>query len=114
MIPRYTRAELGRLWTDQARMETWQRVEVAASEELPGLLGVDGPSQCRAPRRSATPPSRSRPSTSASAVTDHDLAALVDVLGASAGEAGRWIHFGLTSSDVLDTSLALSYGPSAR
>ena len=40
-------------------------------------------------------------------VTDHDVAAFVDVLGASAGEAGRWIHFGLTSSDVLDTALAL-------
>jgi adenylosuccinate lyase len=40
-------------------------------------------------------------------VTDHDVAAFVDVLAASAGEAGRWIHFGLTSSDVLDTALAL-------
>ena len=40
-------------------------------------------------------------------MTDHDVAAFVDVLAASAGEAGRWIHFGLTSSDVLDTALAL-------
>ncbi len=40
-------------------------------------------------------------------ITDHDVAAFVDVLSASAGEAGRWIHFGLTSSDVLDTALAL-------
>ncbi|HVA19037.1 MAG TPA: adenylosuccinate lyase, partial [Solirubrobacteraceae bacterium] len=40
-------------------------------------------------------------------VTDHDMAAFVDVLSASAGDAGRWIHFGLTSSDVLDTALAL-------
>ena len=40
-------------------------------------------------------------------VTDHDVAAFVDVLGESAGPAGRWIHFGLTSSDVLDTALAL-------
>jgi adenylosuccinate lyase len=40
-------------------------------------------------------------------VTDHDMAAFVDVLAGSAGEAGRWIHFGLTSSDVLDTALAL-------
>src|ERR687886_620175 len=41
------------------------------------------------------------------AVTDHDVAAFVDVLSGSAGDAGRWIHFGLTSSDVLDTALAL-------
>src|SRR5205823_12311168 len=40
-------------------------------------------------------------------VTDHDTAAFVDVLAASAGPAGRWIHHGLTSSDVLDTGLAL-------
>ena len=40
-------------------------------------------------------------------MTEHDLAAFVDVLAASVGEAGRWIHFGLTSSDVLDTALAL-------
>src|SRR5437764_11686936 len=39
--------------------------------------------------------------------TDHDVAAFVDVLAASAGPAGRWIHYGLTSSDVLDTGLAL-------
>src|SRR5579864_9338400 len=41
-------------------------------------------------------------------VTDHDTAAFVDVLAASAGPAGRWIHHGLTSSDVLDTALALA------
>ena len=58
-------------------------------------------------RRSARRRSRSRPSSEREEVTDHDVAAFVDVLAASAGEAGRWIHFGLTSSDVLDTALAL-------
>ena len=87
-------------------METWQRVEVAASEELPGLLGVDGPSQSELEAiRNAT--FTVEAVNERERVTDHDLAAFVDVLGASAGEAGRWIHFGLTSSDVLDTSLAL-------
>jgi adenylosuccinate lyase len=107
MIDRYTRDELGRLWTDEARMESWRRVEVAACEEMPELLGAGaGPtsSDLEAVRRAtfsvAAVNERER-------VTDHDLAAFVDVLGASAGEAGRWIHFGLTSSDVLDTALAL-------
>ncbi len=120
MIPRYTPPELGELWTDEARMETWRRVEVAACEELPELLsragarqdggesarGHDGPS--------ATDLEAIRAATfTVEAVderertTDHDVAAFVDVLSASAGEAGRWIHFGLTSSDVLDTALAL-------
>ncbi len=106
MIPRYTRPALGELWTDEARMETWRRVEVAACEELPALLGDAGPS--------ARDLDAIRAATFTVAavderekVTDHDMAAFVDVLGASAGPAGRWIHFGLTSSDVLDTALAL-------
>ena len=107
MIVRYTRPELGRLWTDEARMETWRQVEVAACEELPALLGAEeGPSEDElaairgASFTVAAVDERER-------LTDHDVAAFVDVLAASAGEAGRWIHFGLTSSDVLDTALAL-------
>jgi adenylosuccinate lyase len=106
VIPRYTRPELGELWTDQARMESWRRVEVAACEELPSLLGADGPSEAELEAvRAATftvaaVAERER-------VTDHDVAAFVDVLAESAGPAGRFIHFGLTSSDVLDTALAL-------
>jgi adenylosuccinate lyase len=117
MIVRYTRPELGRLWTDEARMETWRRVEIAACEELPGLLGAltgsppgregwEGPSpQDLEAIRAAT--FTVEAVDERELVTDHDVAAFVDVLAASAGEAGRWIHFGLTSSDVLDTALAL-------
>ena len=100
MIPRYTRPQLGRLWTDEFRMEGWRRVEVAACEELPELLGAgNGPTAAELEAiRGATftvqaVQERER-------VTDHDVAAFVDVLAASAGEAGRWIHFGLTSSDA--------------
>jgi adenylosuccinate lyase len=106
VIPRYTRPELGSLWTDEARMDSWRRVEVAASEELPSLLGDGGPTQAELDAiRGATftvadVQERER-------LTEHDVAAFVDVLAESAGEAGRWIHFGLTSSDVLDTALAL-------
>jgi adenylosuccinate lyase len=106
VIDRYTRPELGRLWTDEARMEFWREVEVAACEELPGLLGEGGPTEqeLRAIRGAsftvAEVQERER-------VTEHDVAAFVDVLADSAGPAGRWIHYGLTSSDVLDTALAL-------
>jgi adenylosuccinate lyase len=107
VIVRYTRPELGRLWTDDARMERWRRVEVAACEELPALLGEGkGPTAAELDAiRAATftveaVEERER-------TTDHDMAAFVDVLAQSAGEAGRWVHFGLTSSDVLDTALAL-------
>jgi adenylosuccinate lyase len=106
VIARYTRPELGRLWTDEERMETWRQVEVAACEELPSLLGERGPTRAELEAiRNATftvqaVQERER-------VTEHDVAAFVDVLAASASEGGRWIHFGLTSSDVLDTALAL-------
>jgi adenylosuccinate lyase len=107
VIARYTRPELGALWTDEARMETWRDVELAACEELSGLLGeAEGPTPAELEKiRAATftvAEVNERERT-----TDHDLAAFVDVLSATAGEAGRWIHFGLTSSDVLDTALAL-------
>ncbi|HEX5225156.1 MAG TPA: adenylosuccinate lyase [Solirubrobacteraceae bacterium] len=106
MIDRYTRPELGSLWTDEARMDTWREVEIAAAMELPGLLGEAGPTAgeleaiAGASFTVGAVQERER-------VTEHDVAAFVDVLSASAGEAGRWIHFGLTSSDVLDTALAL-------
>ena len=106
MIARYTRPELGSLWSDEARMDTWRQVEIAACEELPGLLGGEGPTaeELQAIRGASftveAVDERER-------VTEHDVAAFVDVLAASVGEAGRWIHFGLTSSDVLDTALAL-------
>ena len=107
MIPRYTRSELGRLWTDQARMEGWRQVEVAACEELPELLGPGrGPSaaELEAIRAASFTVEAVR---ERELVTEHDVAAFVDVLAESAGAGGRWIHFGLTSSDVLDTALAL-------
>jgi adenylosuccinate lyase len=100
VIARYTRPQIGALWTAEARMGAWRRVEVAACEAL------DGPTEEELEAiRSATftveaVQERER-------ITDHDVAAFVDVLSASAGDAGRWIHYGLTSSDVLDTALAL-------
>ena len=100
MIDRYTRPELGAIWTDEARMETWRRVEVAAAEELEGPTPVELQAIRGASFTVQEVQERER-------VTDHDVAAFVDVLAASAGPAGRWIHFGLTSSDVLDTALAL-------
>jgi adenylosuccinate lyase len=101
VITRYTRPEHGDLWTDHAKLEAWRRVEVAACEEMDGPSEVD-----REAIRAAT--FTVEAVLEREQVTDHDVAAFVDVLSASAGEqAGRWIHFGLTSSDVLDTALAL-------
>src|SRR4051812_241247 len=91
---------MGALWTDEARMEAWRRVEVAAGEEMAGPTPEDLEAIRAATFTVEAVQERER-------ITDHDVAAFVDVLAASAGPAGRWIHFGLTSSDVLDTALAL-------
>jgi adenylosuccinate lyase len=100
MIARYTRPELGELWTDHAKLEAWRRVEVAACEEMDGPTEADLEAIRAATFTVEAVLEREK-------VTDHDVAAFVDVLSASAGDSGRWIHFGLTSSDVLDTALAL-------
>src|ERR687895_532858 len=81
-------------------MTAWRDVEVAAAEALEGPSDEELQAIRTATFTVAAVKERER-------VTDHDVAAFVDVLGASAGEAGRWIHYGLTSSDVLDTALAL-------
>jgi adenylosuccinate lyase len=100
MIPRYSRPELAALWTDEARMSAWRDVEVAACEAMDGPTASDLDAIRAATFTVEAVNERER-------TTDHDVAAFVDVLSGSAGPAGRWIHYGLTSSDVLDTALAL-------
>ncbi len=100
MIARYTRPELAGIWSDEARFEAWRQVEVAACEEMEGPT-TEELAAIRAARFTVEAVAeRER-------TTGHDVAAFVDVLSDAAGPAGRWIHFGLTSSDVLDTALAL-------
>jgi adenylosuccinate lyase len=100
MILRYTRPELAKVWSERARFEAMRKVEVAACEELAGPTEEELEAIRAATFTVEEIAERER-------VTDHDTAAFVDVLAASAGPAGRWLHYGLTSSDVLDTALAL-------
>ncbi len=104
MIERYTRPEIGAVWSEGRKLETWLEVELAVVDALAERGEV--------PREDAAT-IRERGAFTVEAVherervTDHDMAAFVDVVAASVGEAGRWVHHGLTSSDVLDTALAL-------
>ncbi len=103
MIERYTLPEMGRIWSDQHRLETWMEVEVLALEGW-ATLGKFPDSVAEAVRGAKCPTPEEvslREET-----TNHDLAAFVDLLGeAAGGEAKAWVHYGLTSSDVLDTAL---------
>jgi adenylosuccinate lyase len=104
LIERYTRPEMGAVWTDQARMEAWLRVEVAVVEALAeqGVVPAEDAIRVRQLAGFSVEQVSEREK-----VTDHDMAAFVDVVAASIGDAGRWVHHGLTSSDVLDTALGI-------
>ena len=95
VIDRYTRPVLRDAWSDHARFEAMREVEVAACEEMTGPTEAELDAIRAATFTVEAINEREK-------VTDHDTAAFVDVLAASAGSAGRWIHHGLTSSDVLD------------
>jgi adenylosuccinate lyase len=103
MIERYTRPEMALLWSDRARMERWLEVELLATEALArlGVVPADDAATCRARASFTVEAVNAREE-----VTDHDVAAFVDVVQASIGQpAGAWIHYGLTSTDVVDTAL---------
>jgi adenylosuccinate lyase len=104
VIPRYTRPEIGAVWSPQRKLECWLEVELAATEAWAeeGVVPRDAAEAARANAAFTVEAVDEREK-----VTDHDVAAFVDVVAASVGEHGRWIHYGLTSSDVLDTALAL-------
>jgi adenylosuccinate lyase len=111
MIERYTRPEMGAVWTDEARYRTWLRVELAACEVMAerGLIP-----------REALEVIRERAAFDAARVAEierevrHDVIAFLTDVAERVGPAGRWIHYGMTSSDVLDTALALQIQEAGR
>jgi adenylosuccinate lyase len=104
MIPRYVLPEMAAVWSDDARFGHWLEIEILVAEALAGL-GVVPDADAREIRATASfDPERI---ADVERVTRHDVAAFVQVVAASVGPAGRWVHYGLTSSDVLDTGLAL-------
>ncbi len=104
MISRYTRAEMGAVWTQQRSLESWLAVELAATDAwaAEGVVPEQDAAVCRS-RAGFTVEAHAEREK----VTDHNIAAFVDVVAESIGPEGRWIHYGLTSSDVYDTGLAL-------
>ncbi len=107
MIERYTRPEIGAVWSEQRKLETWLAVELAVVDALAeqGVVPQEDAAVIRDRASFTVDAVREREK-----VTDHDVAAFVDVVAGSVGEAGRWVHHGLTSSDVLDTALGLQIG----
>jgi adenylosuccinate lyase len=104
MIPRYTREEIGAVWTPQRRMEALLEVELAAVDAWAeqGMVPESDARECREKASFTVEAVEERERT-----TGHDVAAFVDVVAESIGPAGRWLHYGLTSYDVVDNALAL-------
>ncbi|HEY7401193.1 MAG TPA: adenylosuccinate lyase [Actinomycetota bacterium] len=104
MIPRYSHPEMAAVWSDEARFANWLEIEVLAVEAWAELGRVPAEDARAVRERAAFKVERVR---ELEEVARHDVAAFVQCVGESVGEPGRWVHFGMTSSDVLDTGLAL-------
>jgi adenylosuccinate lyase len=104
MIGRYTHPEMGAIWTEQRRYETWLEVELAAADAMGdvGLIPSDAARELRAKASFDIARIEEIEQT-----TQHDVIAFTTAVAEKVGPAARWLHFGLTSSDVVDTAQAL-------
>ncbi|MGE3959126.1 MAG: adenylosuccinate lyase [Vicinamibacterales bacterium] len=104
MIQRYTHPEMGRIWSEQRKYETWLLVESAAAEAM-ATAGIVPPEAARDIRdRGAFDIARIE---EIEQVTQHDVIAFTTAVAEKVGDSARWMHFGMTSSDVIDTAQAL-------
>jgi adenylosuccinate lyase len=104
VIRRYTLPEMGAIWTDRARFEAMLRVELAVSRAQAARGAVPADALAAIEARAAVDPDRI---AEIEKTTDHDVIAFVSQVAESIGPEGRYLHLGLTSSDVVDTALAL-------
>jgi len=104
VIARYTHPEMGRIWSDQRRYETWLLVETAAAEAMAtaGLVPADAARDIR--ERGGFDIARIE---AIEQTTQHDVIAFTTAVAEHVGPSARWLHFGMTSSDVIDTAQAL-------
>jgi adenylosuccinate lyase len=108
MLPRYSRPEMASLWSAQARLRRWRDVELAALEGMVAahIAPAEALAECRA-RAGDFDEADVRRIDEIERVTRHDVIAFLTFLEERIGPPARWLHFGMTSSDVLDTSLSL-------
>jgi adenylosuccinate lyase len=104
MIRRYSRPEMARLWSDETRYAAWLRVELAATEALAERGVVPREALLAIREKARFDPARIE---EIEKTVQHDVVAFVSNVAESVGPEGRWLHHGLTSSDVVDTALAL-------
>ena len=106
MIARYTRPAMGRIWSEESKYSNWLRVELAATDVLAraGIVPAEAASALR--ERASFTVERIH---AIEAETRHDVLAFTQTIAESVGPEARWLHFGLTSTDVVDTAQALAF-----
>jgi adenylosuccinate lyase len=104
MIARYSRPEMARIWSDEHRFGTWLRVEIATTEVLADRGVVPREALLAIKQRARFDVARI---DAIEREVQHDVIAFVSTVAESVGPEGRWLHYGLTSSDVVDTALAM-------
>jgi len=104
MIERYTLPEMGAVWTEEAKMRAWLQVELAAVRAWNALGKVPDEAVAEIEARAEFDPARV---AEIEQTTDHDVIAFLTNVGEYVGEASKYVHYGMTSSDMLDTGLAL-------
>jgi len=104
MIPRYTRKEMAEIWTEEAKLNIWLEVELLAIEAMAelGKIPKEIAQKARQMAKFSVEEVKEKEK-----ITKHDVAAFVDVVGESLGELARYLHYGMTSSDLLDTTFSL-------
>jgi adenylosuccinate lyase len=104
VIPRYTREKMGALWSEEHKYQTWLQVEIVACEAWAELGEIPREAVQQIKERARIDPSRIE---EIERETKHDVAAFVTHLEETVGEAGKYVHYGLTSYDIVDTALSL-------
>jgi len=109
MIPRYARPEMVALWTEEAKLGRWRDIELAALEAMAeeGLAPKEASDICRA-KAGTFEAADCAAIEEIEKTTKHDVIAFLTFMEQRIGLEARWLHFGMTSSDVLDTALALA------
>src|SRR5438874_4368472 len=103
---------MARIWSEESKLARWLDVELAALDGWAESGAIPSEDVDRI-RERATPPTPERVAE-IERITDHDTAAFVDAVAEQLGPEGRWFHYGLTSSDVVDTALALQIQDAGR
>src|ERR1700722_18179788 len=116
LISRYPREEMGRVWSEEGKFKRWLEVEIAATETLAESGIVPAAAASKIQEKARVDANVVRRITELEAKVKHDVIAFTMAIGETIGDpdAARWLHYGLTSNDIVDTAQALQIREASR